>query len=127
MTEISRNNIVKRWQRLADADLGTMVSPLADEIMRFFRAMFEGDNEDGTFTTNSVHSGDKVAALIRGFQCNTGYTAEDGLNVIFCLDLHSVTMDSMTLNEFDHYLMHGPTYHGCPIKWVDRYMELMTA
>jgi hypothetical protein len=127
MTDISKNNIVNRWKQMADADLGSLVSPVADEIGRFFQAMFEGDNGDGTYTTNAIKSDSKVAALIRGFEWSTGYNADDGLSVIFCIDLHSVTMDASVLREFDNYLMYSPTYHGCPIKWVERYFDLVKA
>lgn len=119
MTDISKRNIINRWDKLARADLGSLVSPAAAEIRDFFAALFDGDMGNGTYSTSSVPMYGRMAALIRGFEYNTGYNADDGLTVAFCLDMHLVGMDTMTLREFDKYLMYQEKpYSGADKCWI---------
>lgn len=128
MTNIAMINIVNRWDKLANADLGYMVSPVAAEIRNFFSAMFSGDCGDGTYTTAEVRSDSKIAGILRGFQINTGYDYLDGLKIMFSLDLHSVTMDSFMLKELDDYLMTRSTaYSGDTFTWLYRWQKLLVA
>ena len=104
MTKISKINILNRWEKLATSDLGNWISPKAQQIYEFFKDLF--DNEcRGEYTTSNFFSSDYVITLLRGFKFNTGYGADDGLYMCFCLDMHSVRIDTMTLKEFDSFMM----------------------
>lgn len=126
MTDITKTNILERWDKLANADLGSWVSPVAAEIRDFFQAMFDGQRDSDVYTTNDFTSSNKIVCILRGFQINTGYYAEDGLTLSFSLDLHNVTMDSFMLKEFDDYLMaRSPAYSGDTFTWLYRWQKLI--
>ena len=125
MTDITKTNIVNRWDKLANADLGTWVSPAASTIKRFFESLFEHD-WGGTYWTDSVTSEDWLLACLRGYQWRECLEGSDEMKLTFCLDLHSVVLAERLVEDIDRYLMTecGP-YRDDPHTWLWHWQELI--
>lgn len=102
---------LKRWNIMANADLGCMVQPMAIQIRDFFQKAYSAD--EGRV---QVECDSEVMKQLRGFAINLGL--EDECIVTETLDLSHVTITKYALHEFDDYLMMD---RG----WADRYQYVL--
>lgn len=102
---ISEINLLKRWETIAEADLGYEVQPIARDLSNFFNRIVE----DGYM--NNVP--ECAMRLVRGFKINTQIDAED-CSLADCYDLNFVQMSKEGINEFDYFLMND-------LGWVRKY------
>lgn len=126
MTKINERNIINFWNRLADADLGEWISPVAREFANFFESLFSNKWDDGAYSTNDFTADSKIAAKIRGFIANNRIYDED---FRFCttLDLHNCVMSGETVQQFQNWLIGTPAYSGDETNWIYKHTMLVRA
>jgi hypothetical protein len=122
MTDISKRNLVDFWTILADADLGTKVSPVAAEIGCFFESLLAGEC-NGRYSTTAFTAESRMAAYLRGFQCDRHPDTED-FYMVCCLDLHSVVMSEFGLMEFFSWMVTSQPYSGSTMNWLWRRQDI---
>lgn len=122
MTDITKRNLVNFWTTLADADLGTAVSPVAAEIGAFMRDLLSNEYK-GAYTSTAFTAESRVAASLRGFQCDQHPDPED-FYMVCCLDLHSVTMSEYGVEDFFDWLIMTQPYSGSTMNWLYRRQEI---
>lgn len=103
MTDISKNGKINVWKTMAEADLGSWVSPKASRIQKFFEdILINGDFGNGTYATNEID--EDIAPYLRGFQFNSGEYKR--FSITTCLDLHCCTIHGDdVVEDLMHYMM----------------------
>ena len=121
MTDIARENIIKRWNMIASSDLGSWITEPAKEYAEFFKEIASSN------FTNKYRATDFITSKLRGFAINAAaeyLVDEEDMNLVMCLDLHNITMSDHALYEFDSYLMENPCYSGCSYSYFDAFQMI---
>lgn len=108
---LSEQITIKRWNIMANADLGCAVQPMAIMVRDLFEKAY---NTIGT--TVQITCPTELLKQLRGFAINLDL--EDECVVAETLDLAMVTISKSALHEFDDYMMMD---RG----WADRYQYVL--
>lgn len=107
---ISEKNIVKRWNMMANKDLGIDRNIEAHGFSELFTAIFENEQFQ-------VHTNHYINRIIRGFAINE--MIEDECFVVECLGLSHVNITNYAAQQLDWYLMNR-------LGWFERYQYALT-
>lgn len=116
MTETMKNAIIKRWNRIANADLGSYIESPATKIAQFFEDAFSNEIA-GQYIVNRP----EIPTFLTGFSYFMNDPQE--FNYTSCLDLDTCTMTSYGLQELDSWLMDQEPYSGAGRNFEAIYMN----
>lgn len=100
MTQIAYNNMMKRWNVMANADLGTDVQPLAISFVEFFKRAANSHQV-------SLKGIENIIPTLRALEHNTG-----DVTVTTTLDLYHATIVELEWLEWELMVSYG---------WEDKY------
>lgn len=110
MTEISKANLIKRWERMATSEeLNPGEQLIAAEMAEMAKSIFE----TGAYR-NPL---EWLARKIRGYVINEQPEPED-FHYISCLNLNVVQATAHGMHEFDYYMMNQKG-------WADKYHRVL--
>lgn len=102
---IAETNMLRRWEVIANADLGYEVEPIAKDLSNLFNHIVENGY------MNNVP--ENALRLVRGFKINTQIDVEE-CSLVDCFDINTVQMSKYGIDEFDYFLMND-------LGWVRKY------
>lgn len=110
MTEISKELMLKRWQRMAESNqLNPTDQLIAAEMVEMAKSIFE----TGAYREPL----EWLARLIRGYVINERPEPED-FNYTNCLNLNVVQATEYGMQEFEYYMMNR-------MKWYVKYQQVL--
>lgn len=113
MTDISKTNMLNRWENMCKVDLGYEVNPIAT-AMRNVVSDYINSNIKGHGAAQNIPN--CLSRIMRGFQFNHHTEGRNDRYFIYvnCLDLNYMEASDEGITDFEYYMM-------VELGWMDKY------